>query len=59
MTQEHKGAKSAIMILVLGVIILLGIYTFRYLDPMAAIALSAIVLVAAFYFSLRIWRMKG
>jgi hypothetical protein len=55
---QHSGSKTAIIVLLLGVVILLGIYAFRFLDPMAAIALSAIVLVAAFYFSLKVWRMS-
>lgn len=56
---QHRGTKSVTILLVLGVVILLGIYTFRFLDPLAAIALSAIVLVAAFYFSLRIWKVRS
>jgi Na+/H+ antiporter NhaC len=58
MTQQHTGAKSVLIVLVLGVVILLGVYAFRFLDPLAAIALSAIVLVATFYFSLKIWKVK-
>ena len=53
------GAKSVLIVLVLGVVILLGVYAFRFLDPLAAMALSAIVLIAAFYLSLKVWRMKG
>ena len=57
--KQHTAAKTTIIIMVLGVVLLLGIYAFRFLNPLASIALSAIVLVAAFYFSLKIWRMKG
>ena len=56
---QHTAAKTTIIIMVLGVVILLGIYTFELLNPLAAIALSAVVLVAAFYFSLKIWKVKG
>ena len=55
---QHSGSRTAIIVLLLGVVILLGIYTFELLNPLAAIALSAVVLVAAFYFSLKIWKVK-
>ena len=56
---QHRGAKSVMIALLLGVVLLLGIYAFEFLNPLASIALSAIVLIAALYFSLKIWRMKG
>ena len=55
---QQRGAKTVIIVLVLGVVMLLGTYTFEFLNPVAAIALSAIVLVAAFYFSLKIWKVN-
>jgi hypothetical protein len=55
---QHTAAKTTIIIMVLGVVLLLGIYAFEFLNPLASIALSAIVLVTALYFSLKIWRMK-
>ena len=54
---QHSGSRTAIIVLLLGVVILMGIYAFRFLDPLAAIALSAIVLIAAFYFSFKIWKV--
>lgn len=56
---QHRGAKSVMIALLLGVVMLLGIYAFEFLNPLASIALSAIVLIAALYFSLKIWKVKG
>ena len=55
---QHTAAKTTIIIMVLGVVLLLGIYAFEFLNPLASIALSAIVLVTALYFSLKIWKVK-
>ena len=56
---QHTAAKTTIIVMALGVVLLLGIYAFEFLNPLASIALSAIVLIAALYFSLKIWKVKG
>ncbi len=54
--QGHGTAKTAAIVLVLGMVVLLGIYSLELLSPAASIILSAIVLVAAFFFVRGIWK---
>lgn len=54
---DHTAARTVLVIVVLGIVAILGIYCFEFLDPMAAIALSVTVLFGSLYFAHRIWRV--
>lgn len=53
---QHKGARATLIMLELGILAILAIYAFEFLNSLAAVALCAAGLIVVFYYSLKIWR---
>ncbi|MEM3794036.1 MAG: hypothetical protein QXS76_03905 [Candidatus Bathyarchaeia archaeon] len=51
-----SASRSVMIILATGVLLLLGIFSFEFLNPVAAILLTAAVFLLVFYSALKVWR---
>ena len=55
---DHKVARTILVVMILGIVAVLGIYACEFLNTFAAIALVLIVLIAASYFSSKVWKLN-
>ncbi|MEM4066072.1 MAG: hypothetical protein QXV17_04330 [Candidatus Micrarchaeaceae archaeon] len=51
-----SASRSVMIILAAGVLLVLGVFSFEFLNPVAAILLSVAVFLLVFYTALKVWR---